>query len=292
MLKDPLRRITVNAIEHAYFDAGHGVPIVMLHGWPEHSYCWRKLAAHLVPAHRTIALDFRGMGDSQIVPAGFDKKTLAGDVVGLMDRLGLERAVVAGHDWGAPVAYRVALDFPDRVSALVILNGRMPALKSHVELMYTPAQVRERWYFFFNLVPELPERVIGRSLEDYFAYLTKHWAGDGVSHDPADLRELVRVNGRTDGLRAGLGFYRTAVGADVSDWNAVAGRVIPQPNLVLWGAKDPVLPPVYLKGLEAVTPSLEVHINESAGHFLQEEAPAWCADHMRRFLARHEAELR
>jgi haloacetate dehalogenase len=285
-----LKRASINGVELAYFDEGGGLPLVMLHGWPEHSHSWRKLAALLRDRYRCIALDFRGMGDSQIAERGFDKKTLASDVRGLLDHLGIASAIIVAHDWGAPVGYRLALDASDRVAGLIIMNGRMPLLTSAVDLMYTPQQVRERWYFFFNLVPKLPEIVIQRSMREYFSALFDHWKGDRPSHSSSDIDELIRVNSRPDGLRAGLGFYRTAVAEDVADWTSLKGRTIAVPNLVLWGAKDPVLPPIYLEGLETVTPDLDVKINETAGHFIQQEAPAWCADHMREFLSRRFAQ--
>lgn len=281
-----MRTATLNGVRHSYFDIGKGVPLVLLHGWPEHSYGWRKLAARLARSHRVIALDFRGCGDSETVASGFDKKTLAADAAALIRHLGLERAIVVGHDWGGPIAYRVALDHPALVAGLIILNGRMPLLARHTELMYTPQQVPERWYFFFNLVPDLPEKVIGRSLDDYFRYLTTHWSGSKPSHDAQDVAEYLRVNQRPNGLRAGLGFYRTAVAQDVADWKALAGSVIRVPNLVLWGAKDPVLPPIYIEGLDAVTPDLEVHIHNEAGHFIPSEEPDWCAEHIQAFLAK------
>jgi pimeloyl-ACP methyl ester carboxylesterase len=284
MLKQ--RRAILNGVHYAYLDGGAGLPLVMLHGWPEHSACWRKMASFLVDKFRVIAPDFRGCGDTEVTTSGFDKKTLANEVAALLDHLGIERAILVGHDWGTPVAYRVALDFPARVAGLIVLNGRMPLLASHTELMYTPQQVRERWYFFFHLVPELPEVVIGRSLPEYFSCLIEHWAGSKPSHDAEAIAELVRCNGRPGGLRAGLGFYRTAVAEDVADWKEHAGRVISVPNLVLWGARDPVLPPIYVEGLETVTPDLELHINRLSGHFIQEEEPEWCAEHTRNFLER------
>ena len=280
------RQAMLNEVSYAYLDGGVGLPLIFLHGWPEHSACWRKLAPLLTAKFRVIAPDFRGCGDTQVTSSGFDKKTLASDVAALLHHLNIERAILVGHDWGAPVAYRVALDFPEHVAGLIVLNGRMPLLTSHTELMYTPQQVRERWYFFFHLVPDLPEIIIGRSMTEYFSGLIGHWAGSKQSHDAEAVSELVRCNGRPDGLRGGLGFYRTAVAEDIGDWKDHAGAVIRVPNLVLWGARDPVLPTIYLEGLVDVTPDIEVHINQQSGHFIQEEEPEWCAEHIRHFLER------
>jgi haloacetate dehalogenase len=96
MLTARIKKAFVNGIDLAYFDAGEGTPIVMVHGWPQHSFCWRKFAALLIPHYRVIALDLRGCGDSETVPGGFDKKTLAADISALVHHLGLEHVVIAG----------------------------------------------------------------------------------------------------------------------------------------------------------------------------------------------------
>jgi pimeloyl-ACP methyl ester carboxylesterase len=101
----------------------------------------------------------------------------------------------------------------------------------------------------------------------------------------------IRVHARPNGLRGGLGLYRTAVTKDVDDWKEHSGRILEMPNLVLWGARDPVLPPIYVEGLGEVLSDLEVHIHDEAGHFLHEEVPEWCASRMRDFLSRCLASL-
>lgn len=286
MLQADIKTAPVGDAELAYFDVGQGLPVVCIHGWPQHGYCWRRLAGELVPRVRVIAPDLRGCGDSALAADGFDKKTLAADVAGLIRHLDVEGAVVVGHDWGAPIAYRMALDAPALLRALVIMNGRMPLLERHTNLMFTPQQVRERWYFNFNLVPELPETMIAASLDDFLRHILVHWSAGEEVHTEADIAEYRRVLGRPGGLTAGLGFYRTAVAQDVNDWREHAGAVIDIPNLVLWGARDPVLPPDFLDGLEAVTPDLEVHVHDGAGHFLQEQAPEWCGARLLDFLQR------
>lgn len=280
------KRARLNGVDYAYLDGGKGPPLLMLHGWPEHSGSWRRIAPYLIEGYRVIAPDFRGCGDTEITRDGFDKKTLASDAKSLLDHLGLETAIVVGHDWGAPVAYRLVLDFPERASGLIILNGRLPLLPQHTDLMFTPQQVRERWYFFFNLVADLPEIMIGRAMTEFYSTMFAHWAGTTPSHDAVEIAEIVHCNSRPDGLKGGLGFYRTAVGKDVADWKEHIGAVIHIPSLILWGARDPVLPPIFIEGVASVTPDLEVHINDDSGHFIQSEQPEWCARHIRDFVRR------
>lgn len=283
----PLARVRAGDIELACLDAGDGPPLVCIHGWPQHSWCWRRLAARLVERYRVIAPDLRGFGDSPIAASGFDKKTLAGDVAALIETLDVSPCVVVGHDWGAPIAYRLALDFPKHVRALVIMNGRMPLVASHTSLIYEPRLSAERWYFHFNRLPDLPETLIGAAMRPFFDYMLTHWSAGERVFDDEDLDEIVRVNARPDGLKAGLGLYRTAMEADAAHWREHEGARIEVPNLVLWGTRDPVLTVDYLEGLEIITPDLEIHRNDAAGHFVQEQAPAWCAERMFDFLGRH-----
>ena len=280
----PIRRADFDGSGIAYFDVGRGRALVMVHGWPQHSYAWRRLAARLSGHCRVVALDLPGCGDSDPVESGFDKKSLAGRVRALVEHLGLNDVVIVGHDWGGPIAYRFALDYPELTAAVIVMNGRMPLLKSSRELMYTPQQVRERWYFHLNTVPELPEKMIGAALEAYLDYVLWHWSGDRRVHDADDLAEHLRVLGRPGGLRGGLGLYRTAEAPDLRDWEALSGARILVPHLALWGALDPVLPPAYLDGLETVAPQLEVAVHEEAGHFLAEDRPDWVAEQILRFL--------
>jgi haloacetate dehalogenase len=283
-LEDAVVRVDAGGIELTCLDAGEGPPIVCIHGWPQHSACWRRLGAHLATRYRVVAPDLRGCGDSPVAVDGFDKKTLAADIAAVMASLGIGPCAVAGHDWGAPVAYRLALDYPELVSALVILNGRMPLVSSHNTLMYAPTHAPERWYFHFNRIPELPERMIGASLRTFLDYFLDHWSAEPSVFTRQDRDELVRVHARPGGLTAGLGLYRTALEQDAADWREHAGATIEVPTLVLWGAGDPVLTLDYLDGLESVVRDVRIHVNDDAGHFLQEEAPAWCAERIDAFL--------
>lgn len=277
-----------NGTRMAYFDMGKGIPLVMVHGWPQHSYSWRRLALRMADRFRIIALDLPGCGDSDIVSRGFDKKTLAGWIKSLVDHLALQHVVIVGHDWGGPIAYRFALDYPERTSKIIILNGRMPLLKNSQDLMYTPQQVRERWYFNLNMVPDLPEAMISGALEQYLSYVFYHWSGNRHVHDNIDLAEHVRVLGRQGGLMAGLGFYRTSCIPDIHDWEELSGKKIMVPHLVLWGALDPILPTEYLSGLETVSQKLQVRINQNAGHFLAEDCPDWVENEIQLFFQTHE----
>ena len=106
--------------------AGSGPALILVHGWPQHWYAWREVIAPLADHFRVICLDVRGLGWSDGLGKDWSLQRLARDVVGVMDALDIDSAGVIGHDWGAAIAYRTAIDHPDRVSRLMPLGGLHP----------------------------------------------------------------------------------------------------------------------------------------------------------------------
>ncbi|MCW2962572.1 MAG: hydrolase [Thermoleophilia bacterium] len=111
--------VDVGEVQLHVAEAGSGSPIVLLHGWPQHWYCFRELVPELAREHRVICPDLRGLGWSDAPAGGYDVSTLAKDIEGLLDAMNIDRAVIAGHDWGGIVAYRLGIDRPERVTAVV-----------------------------------------------------------------------------------------------------------------------------------------------------------------------------
>ena len=113
---------SVNDVQLHYVTAGQGdPPLVLLHGWPETWYQWRKIIPALAERYTVIAPDMRGLGDSSRPISGYDKRTIADDIYKLVRMLGFERIFLVGHDWGGPVAYAYACAHRDDVRRLVIL---------------------------------------------------------------------------------------------------------------------------------------------------------------------------
>jgi haloacetate dehalogenase len=115
--------VTVNGLKMHYVEIGKGPPVVLLHGFPETWYAWRHQLPILAKHCRAIAPDLRGYGETQKPSSGYEKKTMARDILGLMHHLGTERAAVIGHDRGARVALRLAKDFPEAVSRFAALDN-------------------------------------------------------------------------------------------------------------------------------------------------------------------------
>ena len=293
MLESPLvplpagateRFVQANGLRFHVVEAGPpgGPPVVLLHGFPELWYGWRRQIGPLAAAgHRVIAPDQRGYNTSDKPEgvAAYRVDTLAADVVGLLDALGLERAAIVGHDWGAVVAWWLALAHPERVSRLAILNVPHPlVMRRH--LLRSPRQMLRSWYVFFFQIPGLPERFLAR---DGFASLARAVRGGrrGTCTD-GDLVVYREAWAQPGALTAMVNWYRGALRA--------GGARLPRlrvgvPTLVLWGARDRFL------GREMAAPSAalcddgRLEVFETATHWLQHDEAEAVNERLVRFLA-------
>jgi pimeloyl-ACP methyl ester carboxylesterase len=203
------RSVHVNGIDLHLAEAGpgSGPPVVLLHGFPESWKMWR----HQVPAlagagHRVLAPDLRGFGETSR-PAeveAYKLRTLVADVTGLLDLLGIERAAVVGHDWGAGLAWRVAMFAPGRVERLVVVSVGHPLAGIATGL----AQWRMSWYMMWFLLPGVAERVL--PADDWAFYRRWAWNDAERGQDPDLDRQLADLS-RAGALVAGLNWYRANI---------------------------------------------------------------------------------
>jgi pimeloyl-ACP methyl ester carboxylesterase len=269
----------VPGVEHEFVDAGglrthvagagHGPPVVLLHGWPQHWYEWRDVIPLLAPHARVICPDLRGFGWTDVPEGGYEKDQLARDVLALLDALGLERVTFAGHDWGAYVGFILALEHPQRIESFLALNvvppwpsrGRRTAL--------------DAWRLAYMLMLATPRlgRVAGRAL-----------ARRGL---PAEADAFVdRLNGRRG--RATEQLYRTFLLRELP--RLVRGRFsagrLSVPSRLLFGTRDVVLSARMAKDAAAQTDRLELELVSDAGHFIVDEKPELVADRLLGLLLR------
>lgn len=277
------RFATANGLRLHLVEAGpeDGPPVVLLHGFPELWYGWRKQIGPLAEAgFRVIVPDQRGYNtsDKPRGVAAYRVETLASDVAGLLDTLQLERASVVGHDWGAVVAWWLALVRPERVSRLAILNVPHPAVMRR-HLLSSPRQALRSWYVFFFQVPGLPERFLAR---DGFANLARAVRGGrrGSCNDQ-DLAVYREAWAQPGALTAMVNWYRAALR---SSGTRLPGLRVSVETLVLWGERDRFL------GKEMAAPSValcnrgRLELFEAATHWLQHDEPAAVNDRLVRFL--------
>jgi pimeloyl-ACP methyl ester carboxylesterase len=260
-----------------------GPPVVLLHGFPEFWWGWRRQIAPLAAAGlRVIAPDQRGyhLSDKPRGLAAYSLDRLAEDVIALLDALGLERAAVVGHDWGGAVAWWTALRFPERVERLAILNTPHPA--AFRRLVKTDAEQRRRVrYMLYFQLPWLPERKLAaggfKPLRKIFRVSSRPGTFSEAELDR--YAEAAAVPGALSGM---LAWYRA--GLRHPPRRPPTRRVEPQ-TLILWGVEDVALSPKLIEPSAAFCREVQVVRFADAGHWVQHEAAAGVNERLLEFLA-------
>lgn len=273
------RRIATPEAELYARIGGSGPPLLCLHGFPQTHIAWRHVAQALASRFTVVAPDLRGYGASQIVAsdashAAYSKRAMARDVVALMAALGFERFGVAGHDRGGRVAYRLALDAPERVAALATLDI-VPTLDTWEGLDYRAAFRTYHWMFLAQAAP-LPERLIGADPDFYVERAIASWLGKPDAIEPAALDAYRVAFRRPEAIHAACEDYRAGFGIDLDNdrIDRQTGRRIVCPVLALWGGG----PTTRSAGFDAlgIWRSWASDVRGEAfpcGHFLMEELP-------------------
>jgi epoxide hydrolase 4 len=223
-----------------YVEAGDGPLIVLLHGFPEFWFGWRLQIAPLAAAgFRVVAPDMRGYNLSSR-PAGvaaYSAEQLAADVRGLIRERGADSAMLVGHDWGGTAAWTTAMNHPEVVDRLAILNAAHPRRLS--QGLRDPRQLRKSWYFFFFQPPGLPERRVRAGDWRFF----KRFLRDArPPFTPEDIDRYVEAWSQPGAATAMLNYYRFAVRQSPKKAEAQL-RPISAPTLVIWGQGDRYLGP-------------------------------------------------
>lgn len=266
--------------------SGDGPALLLLHGYPQTHAMWHRLAPVLARDFTVVAADLRGYGDSSRPPGGarsanYAKRAMAQDQVEVMAALGFDRFMVAGHDRGARVAHRMALDFPDRIERLAVLDI-VPTREVFAQVDQETAMRYFHWFFLAQPHP-LPERMIGADPERWLRSRLAAWSRTRRAFSPDVVAEYLRCFSHPDAIRASCDDYRAAAGIDLEHDRADA-RQVTVPLLVLWGALGFVgqhydVLAEWRKRAAAVSgQALE------CGHFLPEERPRETCDLLTEFF--------
>ena len=285
------RRVTVadGVTLHAAV-GGSGSPIVLLHGFPQTHLMWRHVAADLAADHTVICPDLRGYGASdkpvEIDASTYSKRTMGADIVALAKQLGHDRFALAGHDRGALVAFRTALDHPESVTHLASLDV-VPTLDMWNVLHGASAAIAFHLYLMAQ-APGLPEAMIANSADAFFGYFLDAWTKRPEAIPDEIRAEYLRASAAA--VPSIVADYRASAGIDVAHDQADLdlGNRLAMPVAVVqqdWGTA---------LGYDAAgvwrawAPDL-VHYTTDAGHFMAEEAPAEIASVIRELVARESA---
>jgi haloacetate dehalogenase len=265
---------------------GTGAPVLLLHGHPQTHVMWHRVAPALAERFALVIPDLPGYGRSTGRPSTLDssahsKRTMARDLVALMREFGHERFAVVGHDRGGRVAYRMALDHPDRVAALAVLD----IVPTADMWRYAQRDGKEfgatNWHWFFLARPvDLPEQVILAAPERfYFTGDTGHFAPEALADYFACVADAATVHALCEDYRAGAG-----IDHELDEADRAAGRRITCPMLALWSAREEL--PRWFDVLEVWrtwADDVRGHGIDS-GHYLAEEAPDAVASALAAFL--------
>lgn len=268
--------------------AGAGSPILLLHGFPQDHSCWYRIAPALAQDHTVIVCDLKGVGESRAAAGGergegYSKREIAEELVQTMAQVGHRRFAVLGHDRGARVAYRMALDHPDEVERLAVLNI-IPTVEQFERM--TPDTALDYWPFLLLAqAPPFAERLLAADAEHVVRHIMATWSADPASIDPPAIERYVRAF-TPDTISAWCAEYRAAfhLDRDIDAEDREAGRTIRCPLLVHWGAEEDAMSdgplPIWRRWAD------DVHGGPiPSGHFIAEEAPDEVVMSLRGFLA-------
>jgi epoxide hydrolase 4 len=263
----------LGSIRLHYVEAGTGPLVVLLHGFPEFWFGWRyQIPALAAAGFRVVAPDMRGYNLSS-KPKGvhcYAVHALAADVRDLIGERGEERAFLVGHDWGAVVAWYVAMNHPEVVARLAILNGPHP--RRMLRGLRRPRQMARSWYVFFFHLPWLPERTVraGRWWLGRNALAT---AARADAFSPDDVERYIDAWSQPGAVTAMINYYRAASRRAPTQMQA-ALRPVTAPTRIIWGERDRYLGTELAEPERADVPNLEQVIRVAdASHWVQHDQP-------------------
>jgi pimeloyl-ACP methyl ester carboxylesterase len=270
----------VPGVEHEYVEtsrlrmhvarSGSGPPLLLLHGWPQHWFAFRHVIPPLAEHYSVICPDLRGLGWTEAPRRGYDKESLATDVLALLDALELERVYLVGHDWGAHAGFLLCLRAPDRVERYIALNDIHPWIR------FSPRDLLHLWRLAYQdllAFPFLGAWVL-RHRPGFVRGLIRAWSARDV-WDPAELDAFTEPLREPDRASASAQYYRTFVLGEL--FPMLAGRYrnsrLQTPTLLLFGEDDGVIRPHQVGGFEPYADDMRLELIPGVGHFTAEEAP-------------------
>ena len=300
----PVKHAQVNGIDMAYYEVGprEGVPVIFCHGFPELAFSWRdQLKACEVAGRWAIAPDQRGYGLTGR-PEGvenYDMAHLTGDLIGLLDRLGVEKAIFCGHDWGGIVTWQLPLMHPDRVAGIIGLNTPFMRRAPIDPIVGMRAVFGEDMYIVWFQKPGVADAALGADVDKTMRFFMRKpaaveqaaappeggstfafgtalaaWDKSDTANQllsPDELAAFVESFEAT-GFTGGINWYRNFT----RNWEAAADlptRIDGIPCFMIMAEKDVVLSPAMADGMEDVISDLEKALVKESGHWTQQERP-------------------
>jgi pimeloyl-ACP methyl ester carboxylesterase len=255
-----------------YVEAGDGPLIVLLHGFPEYWFGWRRqITAFVEAGFRVVAPDLRGynLSSHPASARAYDTDLLAADIRGLIRERGAQSAFLVGHDWGGTVAWATAMNHPEVVDRLVVLNAAHP--RRLLQGLRTPRQLRKSWYFFVFQPPLLAERLVRAGRWRFLRRFLRD-ARPGA-FTPADIGLYMAAWSQPGAAKGMLNYYRSSVRKSPKRAHAQI-HPVQSPTLVIWGQRDRYLGPELAEPDRRDVPNLQgVKRLPTASHWVHHDEP-------------------
>jgi len=270
------RTAEIDGVKLHYLTAGHGPPLIVLHGYAENSRMWKPIMPLLAERFTVIAPDLPGIGDSGIPADGLDMKTAAIRMHALARSLGVEKAKVVGHDIGLMVAYAYAAQFPAEFEKLVVMDAFLPGVGQWEAVYNDPGF----WHFRFN--GPTPEKLVQGRERLYFEHYWNDFAADKTRSIPeADRKAYAAAYAQPGRMRTGWAYFVSFAQA-AKDFAKFAQTQLTMPVLVIGGEK--ALGEVLGQQMKLVATDVTVVVLKDTGHWLLEERPKETTDALVKFL--------
>lgn len=276
------RFVESGGIRFHIVDGGVGPVVVLIAGFPQTAYAWRRVQPLLADSYRTIAVDLPGQGYSDKPLHGYDTQTTASRINALLKSLGVQRHFYVGHDIGSWVGFPYAHRFAADLDGIVFIDGNIPGITLKAEVSVTSPSNWRSWHFLFNAVDDLPEALIAgreRILIEWF--FNKKTANAMAAFEPADVDEYVKSYASLGGLRGMLGYYR-AVEEDMRQNQMLIADKIKVPVLALGG--DVGSAPDICERMQPLGIRVSGGQIKDCGHYIPEEQPEQLASELLAFF--------
>ncbi|MFJ4435276.1 alpha/beta fold hydrolase [Streptomyces sp. NPDC088923] len=260
--------VRVHAVEGGRPD---GPAVVLLTGFPQTWWAWRKVMPALADRFRVIAIDRPGQGGSEHPELSYDTHTVAAHTQAAVDALGVREYWLAGHDIGAWVAFSLALHHESRLHGLALLDAGIPGITMPEAITLDPALAFKTWHFAFHLVPGLPETLIAGREREYVSWFLKTKSFAPGTFEEAELDHYSAALAADGGLRAGLAYYRDAAESARKNRTALEQRRLATPVLGISGSHGSI--PDMAASLSPWAENVTGVIVPDSGHYIPEEQP-------------------
>jgi pimeloyl-ACP methyl ester carboxylesterase len=264
------RTVRVGSLDVHVAEAGAGEPLVLLHGWPQHWYCWHRVVPLLADRYRLVLPDLRGHGWTSAPADGYDKEQLASDLLGLLDAMELRQVGLIGHDWGGWVGFLACLRAPERFRAFLAL-GIVPPFQRP-----TLGKALQGWRLGYQLPLSTP--LLGQALMR--GGLAGRVVRAGSRRQIGDVATYGQVMAEPARARATAQLYRTFLLFESRQvlGGRYDGQRLTVPTRLVNGRHDPVASGALIDGWQEHADDMTVEILDGIGHFVPEEAPQQVAD--------------